>query len=147
MPENENTETMKSEKTQTESANTLPPAEWLKHAQVHTICFVHNEAQTISTTPPAEWLQNVSAKTIYYVHNEVQGNSNKGNINVGTDPYIAEQIARMAQEIALLREQVQTLCGIMHHASNTYITNNGVIFGAGGNGCNFDFNSNKDAKK
>lgn len=138
---------MRNEKTQTQGTAPLPPAEWLKHAQVHTICFVHNEAQAISTTPPAEWLRNVSASTIYYVHNEVQGNSNKGNINVGTDPYIAEQIAQMAQEIALLREQVQTLCKIVPHASNTYITNNAsIINGAGGNGCNFDFNGNKDAK-
>lgn len=75
------------------------------------------QTQGTAPLPPAEWLRNVSANTIiYYVHNEVQGNSNKGNINVGTDPYIAEQIAQMAQEIALLREQVQTLCKIVPHA-------------------------------
>ena len=105
------------------------------------------QTQGTAPLPPAEWLRNVSANTIYFVHNEVQGNSNKGNINVGTDPYIAEQIAQMAQEIALLREQVQTLCKIVSHASNTYMTNNAsIINGTGGNGCNFDFNGNKDAK-
>ncbi len=71
---------------------------------------------------PAEWLKFVHANTIYFVHNELQGGtSNNGSIyvgNVGTDPHTADQIAKMAQEIAQLREQVQTLCGIMREFIN-----------------------------
>ena len=68
---------------------------------------------------PAEWLKYVHANTIYFVHNEVQnGTSNNGSINVGTDPHTAEEIAKMAYEIAQLREQVQTLCGIIREFIN-----------------------------
>ncbi|MBQ7439688.1 MAG: hypothetical protein IJ548_02580 [Paludibacteraceae bacterium] len=68
---------------------------------------------------PAEWLKYVHANTIYFVHNEVQnGTSNNGSINVGTDPHTAEEIAKMAYEIAQLREQVQTLCGIIREYIN-----------------------------